>query len=416
MRDVGHAGDAVVETEAGIVMLPGALPGERIALELAGRRRGVLRGRLLSLLEPSPDRVQPSCELADSCGGCPLMSLSAEARAKLKQRRVLRALHGLTGAPEALHWHPSPLALGYRRRARLAFSFSKDQGQARLGYRRPASHQLVDAPHCPILAPPLADALSAVRQYLLPELRGSGELELGVGAGERGVAVLHCQTRQPPALLEAARRLVESQDLAGLLVERPGAPALHLGDPRQCVRTPEGDALWADASGFVQGHGELNRLLVERVLALSEPEGAAVLELYAGHGNFTAPLARRARTIDAVERDPKAAEHCRQNLAAIDHRARVQVHAASAADLAANLVRVDLVVLDPPRSGARDALVPITALSPARIVYVSCDPATLRRDLQQLAHAGYRLDHAEAFDLFPHTTHVETLVRLTRSP
>lgn len=411
VRDISHGGDAVVETERGIVMGRGALPGERVRLRIVKRVAGVARGKLLERVETSPDRITPSCELVEQCGGCPLMPLAGEAQQRFKRERFRRVLahHGSMLEPE---WVASPRSLGYRARARLAWH--ADARSTRVGYRAAGSDTLVDVPACAVLDPTVARGYALLRERLAPELQGRGDIALGLGADNKSVAELVSSTPQPEAVYAAMGALVAQGELAGLSlrVGRDAAPA-SWGDPRQQTLGADGQALWVAAGGFTQVNPGINALLAERVRSLAKPEGATVLELYAGHGNLTVALAPGAASVVAVEGDAKAAEACRQNLRARSY-SHVRVVCKDAADAARDEPRADVVVLDPPRAGAREVLAALLTHGPERIVYVSCDLMTLRRDLGPLLAAGYGIDAALAFDMFPQTAHLETLVSLTR--
>ncbi len=398
----------MVETDRGIVFVPGAFPGERVRLSDVRRRGKVLRGALAEVLVPSPARVVPPCPLVERCGGCPWMAWSLEAQRERK-RRFLSEAAGVEAVME-----PAGAGLGYRRRARLAFARKPGGARARVGYRGRRSHAVVDVDACAVLEPALAAALAAIRDHLAGHLAGEGELALAVGAEGRAVIALVSEHAQPPAVYEAARALVARGAAAGVSVRAGGATVdARFGDPRERAVGPEGEALWGAVAGFSQAQTEVNRALCARVVELAEPDGATVLELYAGHGNLTVALAARAASLVAVEQDTEAAEACRQNLAARGLTARVVTGDATAS---ASGPPVDVVVLDPPRAGARDAIGAVVARRPRRIVYVSCDPATLGRDLAELRLARYLPDRAHAFDMFPQTAHVEGVVRCVFAP
>ncbi len=413
VRDVSHGGDAVIETARGIVLARGALPGERVQVRIESKRGGVQSGRLLALIEHSPERVDPACEVAARCGGCPLMTLAYPAQARLKLEHLQRVLAHLQAGvtPE---WITSPQQLGYRGRARLAWMRERGNARAaRIGYHAAGTDALVDIERCAVLAPELALGLAAIRTRLSAGLVGHGVIALGLGAQARCVAELQTDTPQPPAVYDACETLVASGELAGLALRVGGRelPPALFGDPRQLGTAADGKPLWAPAGAFMQANAGVNARLVERVVELAAPAGSSVLELFAGHGNFSIALAAQATELRAVESDPPAAEACRQNLRerGFDH---ARVVCDDAARGAQGRTRVDVVVLDPPRSGARAALPAILGRRPKRVVYVSCDGATLRRDLGELAAHGYRVDAAAAFDMFPQTSHLEAVVRL----
>jgi 23S rRNA (uracil1939-C5)-methyltransferase len=369
---------------------------------------------VLALLEPSPDRVEPVCDVVQQCGGCPLMTLAAGAQAQLKLQHLQRVLQHVqaTVAPE---WIGSPRELGYRARARLGWTRPARARAARIGYRAAGSDAIVDVERCAVLAAELGRGLHALRSRLGAELQGDGEIALGLGAGGQCVAELRTDAPQPPAVYTACEALVGARELAGVALHAGGRElaAARFGDPHQLGTGVDGRPLLAPPGAFTQANPEVNARLVARTVELAAPEGASVLELFAGHGNFTVALAPLAAELRAVEADAAAAEACRQNL-----RERGLSNARVVCDDAARGAqgkgRVDVAVLDPPRAGARAVLPAIVARRPKRIVYVSCDAASLRRDLGELAAAGYRVDAAAAFDMFPQTSHLEALIRLTR--
>ena len=417
VRDVTHAGEAVVETAQGIVFTRGALPDERVELRLERRVRGVWHGELIALTEASPSRVSAPCPWVERCGGCPLMTLDDRAERSWKLARLARVL-GRVGAAAPPELRASPRALEYRTRTRLAFA--RAGGQVRLGYRAAASNEIVDIERCAVLAPPLAHALQALRERLAPELQGTGEITLALGAGELAVVVVSSASRQPRAVHDVARELHARKLVAGF--ELRGDPrserqergsGVSIGDVRQYTPHPSGTPLRAPATSFAQANGALNLELVRCVAELAQPERARAIELYAGHGNLTLALASAASLV-AVEGDADAADALRMQLAERGFK-HVEVRCADAAAGVRGGSPVDVAVLDPPRSGARAAIPALLKRKPSRIVYVSCDLATLERDLRMLTDAGYLIDRALAFDMFPQTAHLESVVRLQRA-
>jgi len=407
-RDITHGGEAVIETERGIVMARGALPGERVRVEITGKAQGTLHGRIREVLEPHPQREAPRCPLVEACGGCPLMALAPDAQLHWKAGRIGRALAGSMEPVPAIDVVASPLAYGYRTRARLSFCQTK-KGLL-LGYHAANSRVLVDVNACAVLAPQLDEALTLVRKHM-GALVGRGEASLALGVGERAVVRLACDALQPPEAYRALEALAAEPALAGVsLTVEQGAPVTH-GDVRQQALDREGKAVWGPAFGFAQANDRLNLALVEHVLELADATGLRVLELYAGHGNFTLGLAAAAKEVVAVESDRAAAATCVENARERGLR-NVRVRAEDAAKVATERAAFDVVVLDPPRAGAKEALAGIVATKPKRIVYVSCEPGTLRRDLGLLGGLGYAPTGARGFDMFPHTPHVETVVKL----
>lgn len=415
------SGDAVLETELGVVFARGGLVGETVRVSLDPKVGKVRRGRIVSVLTPSASRVEPPCVYAERCGGCALMHASTEAQRALTVGFLRDALRK-AGAPAELEVRltHSERTLGYRRRARL--SFRRARGPAQLGFRRERSHELVDVAECLVLAPELAHALSLVRTTVLPQLEGEGEISLAIGRDGGAVVVIRTPAAQPPALYAACQSLVGASSsapsgaagphIAGVALYVAGItkPGLF-GDAREWSEAHDGALLEGTVGGFSQAHAEINRALVSRVVELAQTEGQRVLELYAGAGNFTVALAKGAASYTAVEQSPDSVRALRNNLAARSLTAKV-VEGDAAQKL--DGPPIDVVVLDPPRTGAPRVLSTLLARKPRRIVYVSCDPATLARDVGEVLTRGYRLAWAEAFEMFPQTADLESVVLLER--
>ncbi|MEM1415881.1 MAG: RsmD family RNA methyltransferase [Myxococcota bacterium] len=390
-----------MEGSAGPFFVAGTAPGDRIRHGPVEMRGGVARARLLEVLAPGAGRREPPCPRAARCGGCGWMHLDADAQRDAKRARVRRALAPLE-PPDLLELVQAE-ALGYRVRARLAWRGGT------LGYRARRRRDVVEAPDCAVLVPALAAVLPALGAL---GLRGDGELHLGLRDG-RPLAVLASPSAQPPEVYAALAGLVDASRLAGARLTCEGVSATW-GASEERREGADGLPLVASAGGFAQAHGTLERVLTEAVVAAAAPAGKRVLELYAGHGMLSVALARDAERLVAVEQDAVAAEACRTNLAARGLRAEVRAVDARSA-LERPSFAPDVLVVDPPRAGIGDARERVVGLGAPRLVYVSCEPATLASDLRALASAGYRLEEARAFDLFPQTPHVETLVTLVRA-
>lgn len=411
VRDLVQSGEGVVETPRGVLLVRGALPGEQVVVEQHPKERKG-RARLLKVLSASPERVEPPCPYAARCGGCALMHVEAEAQRRLRRGFLETALGraGLLGGVQ-VPLHAGSQTLGYRGRARLAFSV---RGKERLlGFRREGRGDLVDVARCAVLAPALDVALVRVRSELLPLLVGAGELRLYQGRDGGAVVSITAGDAQAPLLYTRLSELVAEGVLVGAALFAAGAPVpATFGDARVVTRDARGAALVGAVGGFSQANAEVNALLVERVRALAAPSGLRVLELYAGHGNFSVELAPLAASYTAVEREAAAVKALTDNAAARGLHIK-----ALAGEAAKHRQRepVDVVVLDPPRTGERGLLAALAPLKPKRIVYVSCDPATLARDLGEASQAGYRVESAEAFDMFPQTAELESVVCLVRA-
>lgn len=404
---MGRGGDAVVQTDRGIVLASGALPDEHVVLEITSRKRGVARGRVKRVSDAAEGRVEPPCPYVARCGGCPLMIAQPALQREIKLSFLQEACRGLPGAGDVEpRWVESTRVYGYRRRARLAW-----HGQT-LGYRVRKSKRVVDIDACMILAQPLQAAWNETRSALGAVLRGTGEIQLQRSGRDCVVVELMSDSDPPTALFDACSALADRPGIAGVTLGSRsrvtpaswGNVEIVIGEGERAMRSPPG--------GFSQANDEINEELVKKVVELAAPEGLRVLELYCGVGNFTLDLAARGpASLVAVEQDPIAVTACRENLARRGLRARVVETDASQPPKG----RYDVMVLDPPRQGARTLFEQGNVLpTPKRIVYVSCDTATLARDLALATNQGYRIYEAIGFDMFPQTAHLESVVLLTR--
>lgn len=429
LSELAPGGEAVGRRDDGLVVfVPGGAPGEQIEARLEEVKKGYARARLLRVLSPSAERVEPACPLArpERCGGCPLMHVSRAAQLRAKESWVRRALRK-SGA-EVLPILAPASELGYRVRARLTVR----DGQ--LGFVGARSHQLVAVALCPVLEPRLERAL-LVRGRELAPLLGEGAVLAGLvgrteGApgrpaqpavqlwarlargGDRRAARSWLTARIDEGELAGAR-LADENDADGELL---GAPVLDVGP------ADAGTPLWASADGFAQASAPGHSLLPELVASALTGERPRVVELYAGSGNLTRALRRVASSVLAIEGDASACSRLRRmaerhdgpELASLTVR-HVPVEKGLAELLRAG-VTCDAVVLDPPRTGALDALRGIAGLRPRRVVYVSCDAMTLGRDLQQLRELGLLPLKVQPLDLMPQTAEVECVAVLEAAP
>ena len=359
-----------------------AAPGDVARVRVDSVRGRIAFASIAEVLEPSPVRVEPPCPYFGRCGGCDFQQLSYEAQLAAKAEIIRDCLRRVARVepPAEIIVEPSPEIWRYRSRAR----WQHDPRRLFLGYYERGSHRVCDVADCPVAAPPVAERLVRLRG-LLKEGRLPHASEFEAVAGDEGVGL---------------------------------DPAVELGDEREQVRRIGGETYRFGAGCFFQiNHGLLEPLVAEGLRGVGA--GDTALDLYSGVGLFTLPLARRFGQVVAVEGNAASAEYARRNLGEASlQNARVETAPVGEWLIthAPELVRADFVLLDPPRSGAEpEAVRGIVHLRPRHISYVSCDPATLARDLRALTEAGYRLDSVSAFDMFPQTHHVETVVHLFRA-
>ncbi len=392
-----------------VVFVAGALAGEKVRAHLTRVKRDYAEAQAQEILSPSPQRVEPACPLYGRCGGCDLMHLDYPAQVEAKAAWVRRALWRLDHLPEA-QVLASPLAWGYRNRLRLQVR------EGRLGFFARGGHQLVEVAACPVAAPAANLMLPALALALArPEWAALAWVEVLADESRAFLTLGWPEDGDPPSLDAlaaevgaAGARLCRGQDLAGWPLTAEGGLSYH---------EQPGLSLRAYPGVFCQVNWAANRLLIAQVLAAAAAlEIGEALDLYAGSGNFGLPLAAAGWRVLCVEGDQ---ESCRAAVVQA-HQAgladRCLVQAAEAGLALEGLVKAergfDLVVLDPPRAGAKDLMPAIRQLEPRRVVYVSCHPAALARDAAVLVAAGYQAASLTVLDIFPHTGHVEAVLVL----
>ncbi len=421
IAELAPGGDAVaVETIGGerrAIFVPGALPNERVRIEADVAQRPA-RGRLLAVLERSAERVTPACPHAERCGGCDWMHLAEEAQAREHARLVARLLPSSFAAVE-VRTHRAPKSRAYRTRARVHIDATKGAPVVGMFAKRTHSPTPVDA--CLVLDP-ILDAARGRLAALLEGARGRGEAHLSLGATTKEgtprhprpfVLELRWSGDLPGAVFARLEEGVKNGWLGGARVFAGAVkvPAT-IGDPTPFIRGADGVPLRLAPGGFSQASEEANALLAKHVEAIAQNHPGDAVELYAGAGNLTVLLARDRKLV-AVESDRDACEAMRANLAARSVEAKVVCADASTFAIPP---KTKLVVLDPPRTGAKAACELLgTQKGELAVLYVSCDPPTLGRDLGILERSGYRLVSLDTFEMFPQTSHVESVALLVRS-
>lgn len=410
---LAHGGEGVGQQDDGLTwFVPGALPGEVVDVEPQRRKARWARGRLLTVLEAGPDRAVPSCPLADRCGGCDWQHVAAERQGEHKRAIVAGELRALVADPSRVRLSPTPSEPAYRRRVRMHYVRDED-GTLRLGFYAPRSREVVDVARCPVLRPELDYAVQRMRG-LAAHLPARGEL-LGLSDGQRAVLALPGVRPEPPVLAALHDRLDDR--LVGVLV-RGGRRSVAVGEHELRLEAGQGLApMRAHPFVFAQANAAVNRALTRHVAQAARPDGRRVLELHAGAGNLTRALARTAQRVWTVDEDRDARELLRA--LARDEGLPINAKHGSAEGLLQSLaqrqVRYDVVVLDPPRRGlGAKSAAHLAAVAEQRVVYVSCDPATLARDLRVLVEGGLRLVDVQVFDMMPMTAQVEVVATLAR--
>jgi len=396
-----------IDAASRAVLVPLTVPGD-VVLARVQKLAGAPRGQVLRLLHPSADRVDPPCPFFAQCGGCDWMHLSVQAQRVGREAIVRNALsHSLRDGATVLR-HDSPRQLAWRRRVRVGLQASG--GRVIAGLRASRSHRLVQVDRCCVLEPAIDQARAALAGWLQGST-GFGEALIQPGHHGLPALVLRWSGDLPGQLFAQAAERVDQGLWAGaeIWIDQAREPAV-VGDPRGWMIGADGLELRTSPGGFMQAFGDMNALLAARAAAHLPPRQATV-ELFCGSGNITVMVARSTDQLAAVESERRAVAEAQRNLAERGLRAKVTEGDANGCSIGAG---VRAVLLDPPRTGAPEASARIACSRARRVVMVSCDPATLARDVSTLLAAGFELRELEVLEMFPHTSHMEAVAVLDR--
>ena len=421
-----HEGEGVVRSGK-TVFVAGALPGERIVFRRARRHRQHDEGRLVQLIEPATDRAQPRCAHFGVCGGCALQHLAPESQLAAKEtelrdnlERVARAMPDEWLAPlRGPVWN-------YRRRARLGAKYVAKKGRVVVGFRERLSPYVAALDRCEVLASP-ADALISPLSEMLTTLDIRERLpQIEVAVADDAVALVMRVLAAPSESDLATFRAFEQSHRVRIYLQPAGLDSVHrLPADAAAPEAPLTYGLPAFdltleflPTDFIQINGAINQALVTRAVQLLAPgPDDAVLDLYCGLGNFTLALARRAARVTGVEGDRALVQRAAAN-ALRNGIQNAEFHVADLSQATAGAAQwansaFPYILLDPPRAGAREMLPTVARLAPKRVLYISCHPGSLARDIGLLVHEyGFGLRAAGVLDMFPHTTHVESIAVL----
>jgi 23S rRNA (uracil1939-C5)-methyltransferase len=430
VHDLASDGHGIARSGRDVYFIPGVLPGETVVAEMLERKRKIWYCRLVSIEQVSEHRTEPPCPHYKRCGGCDLQHLEYDQQVIFKQQRVARELsrQGI----EIEHWDSPIIAENqqwhYRRRARLGIRYNKSNQEVLIGFRESKSKHLANIDICPVLVEHAALNWKAWRGRLV-QLEGISRfthIEV-LQTSERLVLVFRVLKKVTKNDRERLQGWAEELDIDIYIRpddEQPIEIVNELASP--LTHNVLGHDLSIHPDYFVQVNNSINQLMVAKATAWLTPEaGSRVWDLYAGHGNFSVPLAQNA-IVDAVEVSDEMVQ-------AIEHHARqlcsetsIQIstninkgdrgliaHKAdlSKSDSLSSLPDPDYILLDPPRAGASACMAELIKRKAKRMVYVSCDPATLARDLNTLSD-DFKVDRITILDMFPHTHHIETMVLL----
>ena len=419
-----HDGRGVAHVNGKAVFVSGALTGERVRMRFTGKHRHYDEAAVEEVLSPSPDRVLPRCAHFGVCGGCALQHLAPAAQIAAKQRVLLENLERIGKvSPREVLPALTDSPWGYRRKGRLSVKFVEKKGRVLVGFRESNGRYVADIHSCDVLHPAVGMRIAEI-SALIETLDAKRDIpQIEIAAGDDLVALVF-RHLQPLSARDVAALTAFAQGTQLAIFLQPGgidsvAP-LWPTDTQLSFRLPKFDVeLDFRPLDFIQVNSMLNRSMIDHALALLDPQPTdRVLDLFCGLGNFTLPLARRAAQVTGVEGEAGLVRRAGEN-AQRNGLGNAQFFAA---DLAADQrdapwakADYELLLLDPPRSGAEALLEYLPRKSARRIVYVSCHPASLARDAGVLVNRhGFALTHAGVMDMFPHTAHVESIAAFQR--
>ena len=418
-----------------VVLIPNVLPGEVVRANILRRHKGYAEAELLEVVKPSAHRVVPLCPDFARCGGCKLMYADYALQCRIKDGCLQDILsRNLNGASKQkfnfVEFVPSPKKLGYRQRIRLQVD-----ERGRLGFFQAKTHKHVNIAACLLAEPALNEVLALLSEA--PEMMKWGRVLAAVELlyspiDEQVVVIVHLKRRARPADRKAAENIAKRAGLIraiwlaaeGASMDGPYAGQSGLAKEDVSIRFEQrllGEpplAMGFEAGGFCQVNLSLNNELIKLMLAWAGAgAGERVLDLYCGLGNLSLPIARHAGEvvgIDAQRATIRSAQNNARNNQ-IDNCRFIQANVGKAVrELLRDKEGFDLIILDPPRQGCKDVVDYLPQFGAKRLIYVSCDPATLVRDLNALANCGYGLQKICGLDMFPQTSHMETIALLDR--
>ena len=438
VTDYTSEGQGVAHIDGCAVFIPNSIAGEVYKVRIEVAKKNWAAGKIVEILEKSPHRVNRECPVAKLCGGCDFWHMDYEEETRLKAERVKNCLNRLGGESlEKVDILSAPTCYGYRNKAQYPVAAKK--GRAYAGFFKAGTHEVVENNRCLIL-PTETDAvkdavMDYVNQFRIPaydEISHTGLLRhIYVRRGAVSEQILVC-------LVINGRSIPKVHELVGRLKKIPGFTTLVLS-----VNTKKGNAVLGDefitlhGPGYIEdtlcglnfrlsprsfyqvNHHQAQRLYEAAIAQAEITKEDTVLDLYCGVGTITLAMAKAAGKVIGIEVIPQAVEDARDNAKrnGIENAEFFCGDAGQAAlELEAKGIQADVVVVDPPRKGLNaDTIEALGKFAPRRIVYVSCDPATLARDVALLKEKGYSVKNALAADLFPRTAHVESIVCLTKN-
>ncbi len=426
IESLDHEGRGIAHVEGKTIFIDGALTGEMVEYASFRRKPRYEQAGAVAVLRQSAARVTPACRHFGVCGGCSMQHLEPSAQAAAKQRVLEDALWHI-GRLRAEMLYPliQGPAWGYRRRARLSARYVEKKGGALVGFREKRSSFVADMESCEVLPPAISALLPKLRRLIAGLSLRERLPQIEVAVGDAAPVLVLRILQAPSADDEAQLRAFADAEGLVLYLQSGGPQTVSLFHPQQAAplsyTLPEFDLeLRFGPSDFTQVNQEVNRMLVRRAMGLLAPRpGERIIDMFCGLGNFTLPIARLGAQVLGVEGSAalvaQAQANAVRNGLGSNSEFRVANLFAATEESVAALGRCAKMLIDPPREGAIELVKALAGAAIGRIVYISCNPATLARDAAVLVHEqGYRLRGAGVANMFPQTSHAEAIALFER--
>ncbi|MGD8232296.1 23S rRNA (uracil(1939)-C(5))-methyltransferase RlmD [Vibrio sp. TRT 1302] len=412
IEKLDHHGAGMAYQNNKPIFIEGALPGEQVLAQLTESKSKFARAKLIKIQQSSQQRIEPFCAYYHECGGCNMQHLSSEAQQEYKQQTLSQLMSKFAGQSIELEAPILGDSQSYRRRARVSIKLNKKTRQLEFGFRKKNSQDIVNVTHCPVLDTELNALLAPLHSLLqgFSNQENIGHLELVKGDNTNVIVLRHLK----PLKAQDQQALEDfAQQQGAALYLMPESDQLNRVVGESAHYREAGVTIPFEPNNFIQVNQKVNQAMVQQAITWLELTAQdRVLDLFCGLGNFSLPIAKQVMSVVGVEgvdvMVEKAASNAQFNQ--IDNASFYQANLEQ--DVSGQLwaaEKFDKILLDPARAGASGIIEQISALGASRVVYVSCNPATLARDSQSLLSQGYKLQKLGMLDMFPHTSHLESM-------
>jgi len=414
IESLAFGGAGIAKQDGKVFFVRDGLPKDVLEIKIIKDKGSYAEAVISKIVEPSPDRIKPYCPVFNLCGGCQLQNLSYPAQLREKEHIIKETLARLGGlhdvSLEAIV--PSPKEFGFRNKVTLSTWFYK--GKWNIGYNQKGTNRKVPIESCPISTDIVDKVISRISNVLAsigdPHFP-LDKIHISSNGVRPQITLVPVHNRKGDTLKTLHRHLKRHEETENVSIAGIG----EIGFEFSIL----GNRFMTTPSAFTQVNSDINELMIKTVIDWAElNENTTVLDLYSGIGNFSIPMAHQAKEVLGVEISKNSVKLAKHN-AELNSIKNMVFQNATSEDAVQILndeqEKFDLVVLDPPREGAKEILDGLVKLSPEKIIYVSCDPATLARDLKKLSGLGYKVARVRPFDMFPQTFHIETVTLLVKS-